>query len=96
MRNTKKRAALNGAVFLIGLFFRRGVGEIVNEFGDILQLTLVEFFQIIDQLVELLGIVGGFIEEIPRRDVEVFADVKEGVHGWQTFSGFNIIYIVYI
>lgn len=77
MRNTKKRAALNGAVFLMGLFLRRGFGEIMNEFGDILKLTLVEFIQIIDQLVELLGIVGGFVEEIPRGDVQVFADVKE-------------------
>ena len=80
MRNTKKRAALNGAVFLMGLFFRRGFGEIMNEFGDILKLTLVEFIQIIDQLVELLRTVGRFVKKIPRRDVQVFADVKEAGH----------------
>lgn len=40
------------------LFFRRSFGEIVNKFGDVLQLAFIEFFQIIDQLVELLRMDG--------------------------------------
>lgn len=70
-----KRAALNRAVFLY-LFFRRSC-EIVDKLSDVFQLAFIEFFQIVDQLVELLRVIGGFVEEISRGDVQVFADVKE-------------------
>ena len=49
----------------------------MDKHGDVFQLALIEFFQIVDQLIELLRVIGGFIEEIPRGDVQVFADVKE-------------------
>ena len=75
-----KRAALNRAVFFLCLFFRRN-SEIVDKLSDVFQLALIEFFQIVDQLVELLWVIGGLVEEIPRGDVQVFADVKEAGHG---------------
>ena len=47
-----KRAALNRAVFLY-LFFRRSC-EIVDKLSDVLQLALIEFFQIVDQQWEVV------------------------------------------
>lgn len=49
----------------------------MDKLSDVFQLALIEFFQIVDQLIELLRVIGGFVEEIPRGDVQVFADVKE-------------------
>lgn len=79
-----KRAALNGQFFCA--YFLEEAAEIVDKLSDVFQLALIKFFQIVDQLIELLRVIGGFVEEIPRGDVQVFADIKEGVHGWETFA----------
>ena len=36
------------------LFFRRGCSEIVDKLSDVLQLALIEFFQIVDQQWEVV------------------------------------------